>query len=167
MRCIAPRTALSRPPNYVLICGRNASMFQFCRNGWRHERRPKFISKSTGADPNTVTHRDRLPPVPRRRDFGARVSNCCVEGAVMRSPFGNSEAVAREIQGHFRPERDVLVPPRKFGVIARALFSEKAAFHISAICKCSERQAKRYLSGEDPAPWIMARYILDQMYGIE
>lgn len=85
----------------------------------------------------------------------------------MRSTFGNSAVVAREIQGQFSPERDRLVPPRKFGLFARALWPEKAAFQIAAICKCSERQAKRYLSGEDAVPYIMERYILDQMHGVE
>ena len=85
----------------------------------------------------------------------------------MRTPFGNSAAVAREIQGQFRPERDTLVPPRKFGVFARALWPEKAAFQIAVICKCSERQAKRYLSGEDAIPYRLERYFLDQMHGIE
>lgn len=94
------------------------------------------------------------------------MSFCCVVGAFMRSPFGNSEVVATEIQGRFRPGRDKIVT-RKFGVIARAIWPEKTAFHVAAICDCDERQAKRYLSGEYAVPYIMARYINDQIYGIE
>jgi len=84
----------------------------------------------------------------------------------MRAPFGNSQIVAREIQGHFRPGRDKIVQPRQFGKVARALWPEKTVFHVAEICGCEERQAKRYLSGEYPVPYIMLRRVNDLMQGI-
>lgn len=84
----------------------------------------------------------------------------------MHSPFGNPEAVAREIQGQFRPGRDKIVL-RKFGIVARALWPDKTAFHVAAICGCDERHAKRYLTGEFPVPYIMLRHVNDQMLGID
>jgi len=84
----------------------------------------------------------------------------------MRAPFGNSEIVATEIGGQFRPGRDKIVL-RKFGVIAKALWPEKTASHVAAICDCDERQAKRYLTGEYPVPYIMVRQVNDLMLGIE
>ena len=85
----------------------------------------------------------------------------------MRSPFGNSEAVALEIGGQFRPGRDKIVPPRKFGVVARALWPDKTAAHVASICGCDERTAKRYLAGEFPIPYIMERHVCDLMHGLE
>lgn len=84
----------------------------------------------------------------------------------MRTQFGNSVAVAREIQGQFRPERDKIVT-RSFGVIARALWPDKTAAHVASICRCDERQAKRYLSGEYPVPYLMLRHVNDRILGIE
>lgn len=84
----------------------------------------------------------------------------------MRSPFGNSEIVAREIGGQFRPGRDKIVI-RKFGAVARALWPEKTAAHVASICDCDERQAKRYLTGEYPIPYVMIRRVADLMVGIE
>jgi hypothetical protein len=85
---------------------------------------------------------------------------------VMRAVFGNPVAVATEIQGRFRPGRDKIVT-RYFGVVARALWPDKTAAHVAAICDCDERQAKRYLSGEYPVPYIMLRHINDRMLGLE
>lgn len=75
--------------------------------------------------------------------------------------------VAREIGGQFCPERDKIVPQRGFGAAARARWPEKAAFFIAEICDCDERQAKRYIRGEQPIPYILARSMLDWMYGIQ
>ena len=84
----------------------------------------------------------------------------------MHGPFGNSEVVAREIQGRFRPGQDKIVL-RKFGLIAKALWPEKTAANVAAICNCDERQAKRYITGEYPIPYIMVRHVNDAMLGIE
>lgn len=85
----------------------------------------------------------------------------------MHGAFGNASAVAREIQGQFRPGRDKIVPNRKFGVVARALWPDKTAFHVAAIANCEERQAKRYLSGEYDVPYVVIRAVVDAMLGIE
>ncbi len=84
----------------------------------------------------------------------------------MRAPFGNSEIVTREIGGHFRPGTDKIVS-RKFGLVAKALWPDKTAFHVAAICKCEERHAKRYIDGEYPVPYAMLRAVFDAIYGIE
>ena len=85
----------------------------------------------------------------------------------MHGTFGSSESVAREIQGQFRPGRDKIVPRRKFGIVARALWPDKTAFHVAAIAGCEERQAKRYLSGEYEIPYTIIRAVIDAMLGIE
>lgn len=84
----------------------------------------------------------------------------------MHGQFGNPRAVEREIQGQFSPSRDKIVT-RKFGIVAKALWPEKTAFYIAEVCNCDERQAKRYLTGEYPVPYIMVRRINDLLLGIE
>lgn len=73
--------------------------------------------------------------------------------------------VASEIGGQFRPDRDKIVL-RGFGAAARARWPEKAAYEIAAICDCDERQAKRYLSGEYPIPYVLIRSMVDWMLGM-
>ena len=84
----------------------------------------------------------------------------------MRTAFGNSEVVAIEINGKFRPGVDKIVH-RKFGVIAKALWPEKTEFNVAAICDCDERQARRYIKGEYPVPYVMLREISDLALGLK
>ena len=84
----------------------------------------------------------------------------------MRTQFGNAAATAIEIQGQFRPGNDKIVI-RKFGVIAKALWPDKTAFHVAAICDCDERQAKRFIAGEYPVPYVMLRHLNDLAVGFE
>jgi hypothetical protein len=79
----------------------------------------------------------------------------------MRSPFGNAEATAIEIQGRYTPGRDVLVTPR-FGIVAKALWPFKTAAHLASIAGRDERTAKRWLSGEfEPPNCIIAAIIVE------
>lgn len=79
--------------------------------------------------------------------------------------FGNPDSVTREIGGQFRPGRDKIVT-RKFGIMARALWPDKTAWHVAVICGCDERQAKRFIAGEYPVPYIMLRHLNDLAIGI-
>lgn len=66
------------------------------------------------------------------------------------SPRG---AIAK--RGHSRPlriVRDIRVPRRKFGAVAKVLWPDKAAAHLAAIGSADERTAKRWLSGEYEPP---------------
>lgn len=83
----------------------------------------------------------------------------------MRVHFGNSDVVAREIQGKFRPGQDKIVL-RKFGVVARALWPDKTAENVALIADCDVRQAKRYIAGEYPVPYIVLRHVNDLMLGL-
>ena len=78
-----------------------------------------------------------------------------------------AEKVATEIGGRFCPSRDKIVPQRGFGAAARARWPDKAAFYIAEICNCDERQAKRYIRGEFPIPYVLLRSMSDWMLGFE
>jgi len=77
----------------------------------------------------------------------------------MRSPFGNSELLAREIQGHFRAGRDIIAT-RKFGAVAKICWPEKTAAHVASIADSNERTAKRWLAGEFEPPAIVIAAII-------
>lgn len=77
----------------------------------------------------------------------------------MRSIFGNSEIVATELQGQFRPGRDKIVT-RKFGAVARVLWPEKTAAHVASIAGSDERTAKRWLAGEFEPPGIVIAAVI-------
>lgn len=80
----------------------------------------------------------------------------------MRSSIGNPVAVARELQGHFCPETDRLVPPSRFAIVAKALWPLKTAAHLAAIAGKDERTAKRWLAGEyEPPGIIIAAIVLE------
>jgi len=78
----------------------------------------------------------------------------------VRSPFGNPVAVAMEMQGHWNPEKDILVPPLKFAAVARLLWPLKTAAHLASIAGKDERTAKRWLSGEYEPPAIIIAAII-------
>jgi hypothetical protein len=64
-------------------------------------------------------------------------------------------ASAIGMRGHLRParlSRDIRVPRRKFGAVAKVLFPDKAAAHLAAIGGADERTAKRWISGEYEPP---------------
>lgn len=77
----------------------------------------------------------------------------------MRSIFGNSEVVAREIQGHFRQGTDKIVS-RKFGAVAKVLWPFKTAAQLAAIADTNERTAARWLSGEFEPPAIVIAAVI-------
>lgn len=80
----------------------------------------------------------------------------------MRTVFGNPMATAIEMQGHYVPERDKLVPPLKFAAVARLLWPIKTAAHLASIAGKDERTAKRWLSGEyEPPACIIAAVIIE------
>lgn len=66
----------------------------------------------------------------------------------MRASFGNSESVANEIWGRFRPGRDKIVPPPKYVGVFKFLWPINTAAHIAAIAGKDERTGKRWLAGE-------------------
>lgn len=78
----------------------------------------------------------------------------------MRSPFGNSEIITREIQGQPDPKKDTLVPPLKFAAVARLLWPNKTAAHLANISGRDERTAKRWLSGEYEPPAIVIAAVI-------
>lgn len=80
----------------------------------------------------------------------------------MRHRYGNAVATAIEMQGHYNPEKDTLVPPLKFAAVARLLWPSKTAAHMAAIAGKDERTAKRWLSGEyEPPASVIAAVIID------
>jgi hypothetical protein len=76
----------------------------------------------------------------------------------MHGAFGNSEAVATEIGGHFRPGTDKIVRPL-FGPVARAIWPLNTEAHVAAVAQCDVRTARRWLSGEYDAPAIVYAHI--------
>lgn len=81
----------------------------------------------------------------------------------MRSPFGNSEIISKELQGRFADGRPKLVT-RKFGAIAKLLWPHKTAAHIAAIAGRDERTAKRWLSGEFDPPMIVVVATMKEIF---
>ena len=77
----------------------------------------------------------------------------------MRSPFGNRDAVAREIQGQFRQGTDKIVSPL-FGRVCKVIWPVKTAAQIAAIAGKDERTAARWLSGEFEPPAILIGAII-------
>jgi hypothetical protein len=82
----------------------------------------------------------------------------------MRSPWGNPESVAREIQGHFVQGRDTVVPPPKFGAVCKLLWPLKTAAQLAAISGRDERTAKRWLSGEYEPPVVVLLAVMQKMF---
>lgn len=78
----------------------------------------------------------------------------------MRSPFGNSEIVASEIDCHLRQEKvsaAKYVRPL-FGPVAKAIWPHKTAMFLAEFANTSERTAARWVSGEiDPPAKVYAR----------
>jgi hypothetical protein len=72
----------------------------------------------------------------------------------MRTIFGNSEAVTREIGGQFRPDADKIVRTC-VGPVCKAIWPAKTDTHIAGIVGCDPRNARRYLSGELPIPAVL------------
>lgn len=75
----------------------------------------------------------------------------------MHGAFGNPSVVAREIGGHFEPASDRIVKS-VVGPVCFAIWGAKADAEVATICKCSTRNARRYMSGEIaiPAPLLHA-----------
>lgn len=82
----------------------------------------------------------------------------------MHSTFGNREIVAREIQGHYVPGRDTLVPAPQFGNVCRLLWPDKTAACIAAIAGKDERTAKRWLAGEYEPPVVVLLAVINKMF---
>lgn len=82
----------------------------------------------------------------------------------MRSAFGNSDAVASEIQGQFRQGTDKIVGPPKWAAHARLEWPEKTAAHIAAIAGRDERTALRWLSGEFEPPLVVMLVLINKMF---
>jgi hypothetical protein len=82
----------------------------------------------------------------------------------MASLFGNSEVVARELQGQFVPGRDKIVQSPQFGNVCRLLWPGKTAAHIAAIAGRDERTAKRWLAGEYEPPIVVLLAVINKMF---
>lgn len=82
----------------------------------------------------------------------------------MRAPFGNADAVAREIGGSFCAGRDKIVPPYKFPAVCRLLWPEKTAAHLAAISGREDRTAKRWLTGEYEPPVSVVLAVMQEMF---
>jgi hypothetical protein len=85
------------------------------------------------------------------------------EGVIAMGPvFGNPNAVAREIQGQFRPPPDGgdKIVVRKFGLVAKVLWPFKTAANLAAIAGTTERTATRWLSGEFEPPAIVIAAVI-------
>lgn len=82
----------------------------------------------------------------------------------MRSPFGNREAVAREIGGHFEPGLDKIVQPPKFGAVCKVLWPTDTDAHIAAIGKVETRTARRWLAGEYEPPVVVLLAVINKMF---
>lgn len=78
----------------------------------------------------------------------------------MRAPWGNPEAVAREIDCHLRQEKvsaDKVVRPL-FGPVVKAIWPHKTAMFLADFAGASERTAARWVSGEiDPPAFVYAK----------
>ena len=80
----------------------------------------------------------------------------------MRAKYGSPAALAAEIGCQFRQGTDTIVSPKKFGIVAKALWPFKTAAHIATIAKTSERVAARWLSGEhEPPGCVLAAIIVE------
>lgn len=77
----------------------------------------------------------------------------------MRASFGNSEAVAREIDGHFCPGKDRIVR-RLFGPVAKVIWPHDTDACVAAIAGCDVRTARRWLSGEFEPPGIVIAAVI-------
>jgi hypothetical protein len=86
-----------------------------------------------------------------------------VGASVMRSPWGNPDAVAREIQGQFRQGTDKIVS-RKFGAVAKVLWPHKTAAHLATIAGTNERTASRWLAGEFEPPVVVLIAVIQEMF---
>lgn len=78
----------------------------------------------------------------------------------MHGVFGNSEVVAKEIQGRFRQGTDKIVSVSNFGKVAKVLWPHKTAFHLAEIASSNERTAARWLSGEFEPPGVVIAAII-------
>ncbi|HZP77550.1 MAG TPA: hypothetical protein VFB45_15505 [Pseudolabrys sp.] len=72
----------------------------------------------------------------------------------MRAPFGNSEFVANEIGGRFRPGEDEIVRPL-FGPVCKVIWPVNTDAEIAAIAGCDVRTARRWLAHESDADPIV------------
>jgi hypothetical protein len=82
----------------------------------------------------------------------------------MRTPYGNPNAVLREIQGQFVPGRDKIVPPPMFGAVCKVLWPLKTAAHLASVAGKDERTAKRWLAGEFDPPIIVVLAVMQKMF---
>jgi len=82
----------------------------------------------------------------------------------MHGVFGNTEVVAREMQGQFHPGRDKIVTPLKWVIVARALWPSKTAAHLASIAGNDERTAKRWLAGDHEPPGIIIAAIVAELF---
>jgi hypothetical protein len=73
----------------------------------------------------------------------------------MHGSFGNSDAVASEIGGRFRPGLDRIVQRRVFGAVCKIVWPENTEAHVAAIGKRDVRTARRWMSGEIAPPSIL------------
>ena len=86
------------------------------------------------------------------------------EGVAMRAVFGNPVATAIEIQGHFVPGRDKIVPPLKWVGMAKHLWPKKTAAHLASIAGKDERTGKRWLEGDHEPPGVIIAAMVAEMF---
>lgn len=80
----------------------------------------------------------------------------------MRGQYGSAAVAAIEITGTSVPSREQKCP-RKFGVVAKALWPRKTAQEIAYRCEVSERAAKYWLSGEREPSCAALLAIMDEI----
>lgn len=81
--------------------------------------------------------------------------------------FGNSEIIAKEIGGQFRPGKDEIVLS-VVGAVCKAIWKDKTDFAIAEICSCDPRNARRYMSGElPPPPKLLIAVQIAMTYGVK
>ena len=77
----------------------------------------------------------------------------------MRSPWDETDACAREINGHFRPGQDKIVR-RKFGIVAKALWPDNTDAYVASIADVDVRTARRWIAGKFEPPAIVIAAII-------
>lgn len=82
----------------------------------------------------------------------------------MGALFGNPAVTSREMQGHYVPDRDKIVPPPNWVWFARRCWPEKTAVHLAAIAGKDERTAKRWLAGEFEPPLSVVQVLFRKMF---
>lgn len=78
--------------------------------------------------------------------------------------FGNRDAVAREIDGEFRPGKDKIVRPYKWVGVFKYLNNEKADVAFALITGKDARTGRRYFEGDHEPPGAIVANIVAELF---